>query len=178
MCNKYHQSSKPASSRNITKIEKAALTNYFHKYLDVSHIFWCHLWLPSLLIWSKKYNIFQSCQIWPSLSNFVKNDQNWQILSKLLNLVKSAMCLHRKVSKMSDTEVCWNQIYKPYCNSFSSVVTVTSKATKSSDGIHRLLVNAKHALTIDLPLLLCHQMSKGVFIRGNDWGASVLAKDN
>ena len=61
---------------------------------------------------------------------------------------------------------------------FSSVVTVTSKATKSSDGIHPLLVNAKHALTIDLPLLLCHQMSKGVFIRGNDLGPSVVAKDN
>ena len=63
-------------------------------------------------------------------------------------------------------------------NSFSSVVTVISKATKSSDGIQRLLVNAKHALTIDLPLLLCHQMSKGVFIRGNDLGPSVVAKDN
>ena len=65
-----------------------------------------------------------------------------------------------------------------HSNSFSSVVTVTSKATKSSDGIHRLLVNAKHALTIDLPLLLCHEMSKGVFIRGNDFGPSVVAKDN
>ena len=57
-------------------------------------------------------------------------------------------------------------------------MTVTSKATKSSDGIHWLVVNAKHALTIDLPLLLCHQMSKGVFIRGNDLGPSVVAKDN
>ena len=62
-------------------------------------------------------------------------------------------------------------------NSFSGVVTVTSKATKSSDGI-QWLVNAKHALTIDLPLLLCHQMSKGVFIRGNDLGPSVVANDN